>query len=390
MRILTSGESHGKKLTGIIEGFPAHFPIDLNKINQALAKRQKGYGRGGRMKIEHDHVQFTSGVRNGITLGSPIALEIQNNDYINWKQSCGPFSNNKKEIEKRKLITPRPGHGDLVGGQKRQFKDLRNVLERASARETAIRVAIGEVCRQLLESIDIQVISYLTQIGELSLSLNHIEQLTYTAIQKKRSLSCFPILQPEKEEEIKDYITDVKRQGDTLGGIIAVHVFGLPVGLGDYTLFDQKLDGKLAQAVLSLNAFKGVEFGEGFSLGKKRGSQVMDEILYTKEKGYFRKSNHLGGLEAGMTNGMPLILRGVMKPIPTLNKPLQTVNIENKSIAFASKERSDVIALEAASLVLENVIAITLCQELLKMFPSFEYGFFKQTYHAYLEHIQHF
>ncbi|WP_071131483.1 chorismate synthase [Enterococcus timonensis] len=386
MRYLTAGESHGPKLTGILEGFPANFSLSEEKINQALSLRQQGYGRGGRMKIEKDQVIITAGVRHGMTLGSPIALEITNRDSKHWQGAMSAFSADEKQDELKKVTTPRPGHGDLVGGQKRNFSDLRNVLERASARETAMQVAIGNICRQLLSALGIEIVSFITQIGDVKISTP--KDLTLDKITSLKNDSQFLTLDAKKDAEIIQMVNKVSNSGDTLGGVIEAHVFGLPVGLGDYIQADSKLDGTLAQSIMAINAFKAVEFGEGFALAGKLGSEVQDEIIY--ENKYQRASNHLGGFEAGMTNGETLIIRGAMKPIPTLKKSLQTVDITTKQKTTAQKERADVMAVEAASVALEQVIARTLCQEILETFPSFDFPFLQETFLRYQKRTKEF
>ena len=356
MRYLTAGESHGPKLTTIIEGLPAGMPLLQEDINEQLARRQKGHGRGRRMQIEKDTVEITSGVRHGLTLGSPVALVVENNDWKHWMKIMGsePFDGNEEDI-KRRVTRPRPGHADLNGAIKYGHQDMRNVLERSSARETTIRVAAGAVAKKLLSELGIEVASHVVEIGGVKSNVS-----TYDSIQSLREISeDSPVrcLDPEAGEEMMKAIDTAKENGDSIGGIVEVIVEGMPAGVGSYVHFDRKLDSKLAAAICSINAFKGVEFGIGFEAAHIPGSQVHDEILWSEERGFYRKSNRLGGLEGGMTNGMPLVIRGVMKPIPTLYKPLQSVDIETKEPFTASVERSDSCAVPAAAVVAENVVA---------------------------------
>lgn len=356
MRYLTAGESHGPKLTTIIEGLPAGMPLLQEDINEQLARRQKGHGRGRRMQIEKDTVEITSGVRHGLTLGSPVALVVENNDWKHWVKIMGsePFDGNEEDI-KRRVTRPRPGHADLNGAIKYGHQDMRNVLERSSARETTIRVAAGAVAKKLLSELGIEVASHVVEIGGVKSNVS-----TYDSIQSLREISeDSPVrcLDPEAGEEMMKAIDTAKENGDSIGGIVEVIVEGMPAGVGSYVHFDRKLDSKLAAAICSINAFKGVEFGIGFGAAHIPGSEVHDEILWSEERGFYRKSNRLGGLEGGMTNGMPLVIRGVMKPIPTLYKPLQSVDIETKEPFTASVERSDSCAVPAAAVVAENVVA---------------------------------
>lgn len=367
MRYLTAGESHGPNLTAIIEGVPAGLTLSIEAINQELARRQGGYGRGGRMKIEKDQVTITSGIRHGKTLGSPITMTVTNKDWKNWQTVMSVTPVSEKEENLRRVSKPRPGHADLVGGMKYQHHDLRNVLERSSARETTMRVAIGALAKQILAALDIEIASHVAILG--GIKANVPENLTVTEIKEKTTISEVNMVDLMIEEEVKALIDATKKAGDTLGGVVEVRVENVPAGLGSYVQWDKKLDGKLAQAMLSINAFKGVEFGIGFEAASLPGSQVMDEITWD-ESGYHRASNHLGGFEGGMTNGEQIIVRGVMKPIPTLYKPLMSVNIDTKEPYKASVERSDSTAVPAASVVAEHVIATTLVREILEHFPA--------------------
>ncbi|MBF0737555.1 chorismate synthase [Staphylococcus arlettae] len=368
MRYLTSGESHGPQLTVIIEGVPANLTINVEDINEQMFKRQGGYGRGRRMQIEKDTVEIVSGVRNGYTLGSPITLIVKNDDFTHWKNIMGadPISEEQQENMKRVITKPRPGHADLVGGMKYNHRDLRNVLERSSARETAARVAVGAVSKILLKQLNIDFYSRVVEIGGVK------DQGLYDlgTIKSNVDKNDVRVIDESIAQSMRDKIDEAKKAGDTLGGVVQVIVDGLPVGIGSYVHYDRKLDGKIAQGVVSINAFKGVSFGEGFDAAEKPGSQIQDEILYDETNGYHRGSNHLGGLEGGMSNGMPIIVNGVMKPIPTLYKPLNSVDINTKESFKASIERSDSSAVPAASVVVENVVAFEVAKALLEEFQS--------------------
>ena len=368
MRYLTAGESHGPRLTAIIEGVPAGLPLTADHINVELKRRQGGYGRGARMKIESDQVEITSGVRHGLTMGGPITLNVTNLDHQKWLEIMSVSDVEEKKKGLRKITKPRPGHADLVGGIKYRFDDLRNSLERSSARETTMRVAVGAVAKRLLEEIGIQVASHIVNFGGIEVEVP--ENLTVSQIKEAVAQSEVSIVNRGREEEIKAYIDSVKKEGETIGGIVETIVGGVPVGLGSFVQWDKKLDAKIAQGVVSINAFKGVEFGLGFEAGRLKGSQVMDEILWSEQDGYTRRTNHLGGFEGGMTNGEPIIVRGVMKPIPTLYKPLMSVDIETHEPYKATVERSDPTALPAAGVVMEAVVATVLATEVLDKFSS--------------------
>ena len=368
MRYLTAGESHGPRLTAIIEGVPAGLPLTADYINAELKRRQGGYGRGARMKIESDQVEITSGVRHGLTMGGPITLNVTNLDHQKWLEIMSAADVDEKKKGLRKITKPRPGHADLVGGMKYRFDDLRNSLERSSARETTMRVAVGAVAKRLLEEIGVEVASHIVTFGGIDIDVP--DDLTVAEIKERAAQSEVSIVNPEREEEIKAYIDQIKKDGDTIGGVIETVVGGVPVGLGSYVQWDKKLDAKIAQGVMSINAFKGVEFGVGFEAGRLKGSQVMDEILWSEEDGFTRRTNNLGGFEGGMTNGQPIVVRGVMKPIPTLYKPLMSVDIETHEPYKATVERSDPTALPAAGVVMESVVATVLATEVLEKFSS--------------------
>lgn len=388
MRYLTAGESHGPRLTAIIEGIPAGLPLTDDYINAELKRRQGGYGRGARMKIESDKVEITSGVRHGRTMGGPITLNVTNLDHQKWLDIMNVADVDDKKKELRKITKPRPGHADLVGGMKYRFDDLRNSLERSSARETTMRVAVGAVAKRLLEEIGVEVASHIVTFGGIDIEVP--ENLTVSEIKKRARQSEVSIVNPEREEEIKAYIDQIKKDGDTIGGIVETIVGGVPVGLGSYVQWDRKLDAKIAQGVVSINAFKGVEFGVGFEAGRIKGSQVMDEIIWSKEDGFTRRTNNLGGFEGGMTNGEPIVVRGVMKPIPTLYKPLMSVDIETHEPYKATVERSDPTALPAAGVVMEAVVATVLATEVLEKFSSDNLEELKEAVQQYRNYVKGF
>lgn len=372
MRYLTAGESHGPGLTAIIEGLPAGTPLLTEDINKELARRQAGYGRGGRMKIEKDQAIITAGIRHGEALGSPIALTVENKDWKNWKTVMGIEPIEEEKVGQRRVSKPRPGHADLVGGIKYGHRDLRNILERSSARETTVRVAVGAIAKKLLHELGIEVVGHVVEIGGVQANLKN--KYTIDEIREGSENSPVRCLDPEVEQEMMDKIDEAKKKGDTIGGVVEVVVGGVPAGLGSYVQWDKKLDAKIARAIVSINAFKGAEFGVGFDMARKPGSEVMDEILWDENTGYTRGSNNLGGFEGGMTNGMPIVVRGVMKPIPTLYKPLMSVDIDTKEEYKASIERSDSCAVPAASVVAEAVVAWEVAEAVLDKFDgdSFE------------------
>ncbi|EOP08581.1 MULTISPECIES: chorismate synthase [unclassified Bacillus (in: firmicutes)] len=368
MRYITAGESHGPQLTTIIEGVPAGLPLVADDINEELARRQKGYGRGRRMQIETDQVQIASGVRHGETLGSPIALVVENRDFAHWTKIMGaePLTEQEEKEMKRKVTKPRPGHADLNGAIKYGHRDMRNVLERSSARETTVRVAAGAVAKKVLAELGITVAGHVIEIGGVE-----AKEITYRSIEELKSITeASPVrcLDEEAGSQMMKAIDDAKANGDSIGGIVEVIVEGMPIGVGSYVHYDRKLDAKLASAIMSINAFKGVEVGIGFEAAHRPGSEVHDEILWNEEHGYTRRTNNAGGLEGGMTTGMPIVVRGVMKPIPTLYKPLQSVDIDTKEPFTASIERSDSCAVPAASVVAEAVVAWELATALIEQF----------------------
>ncbi len=356
LRYLTAGESHGKTLIALVDGFPAGVSLETDSIDEELRRRQGGYGRGGRQKIESDKVEILSGTWKNTTIGSPIALQVINRD---------------DKLERlQDLPRPRPGHGDLTGAIK-YLGSVRGILERASARETAVRVAAGALAKQLLTQFDIHTIGYVVELGGVKIQSR---EGTITEKRQLRDESIIYSLNPAQDDDIKQLIDETRQAGDTLGGIVEVRVEGLPFGLGTHAQWDQKLDGRLAQAVMAVQAIKGVEIGLGFEAARRPGSQVHDPIHFDESKkstntlGYERPTNNAGGLEAGMTNGQPLVVRAAKKPISTLQKPLASINLDTKEPESASYERSDVCAVPAASVIVENVVAFEVARALVDKF----------------------
>ena len=364
LKYLTAGESHGKGLLGIIDGIPAGLEISESYISAQLYRRQQGHGRGGRMKIETDFAELYTGVRHGESLGSPIGLILQNKDWENWiqKMSADPVQD-----KIRKVTLPRPGHADLTGVQKFDFDDIRNVLERSSARETAIRVALASVCRKLLKEVGIEVGSRVVQIHSLKDTSPIPEGVSPEGLNEMADSSPVRCLDKSTEKEMMDVIDKAKADGDSVGGVFEIIATGLPYGLGSHTQWDRKLQARIAESILSINAFKGIEIGMGFDQAGKFGSNVHDEIGYDGEK-YIRHSNNAGGIEGGMSNAQPIVIRAVMKPIPTLIKPLRSVDIETKEEKLAHKERTDSCAVPAASIVAESMLCFVLADALLEKF----------------------
>lgn len=362
LRYLTAGESHGPSLTAIVEGIPANLEISAENINVHLARRQQGYGRGGRMKIETDQVRFLSGVRWGKTLGAPITLNIENRDWVNWDKKMSPYAEDR--MEGIGIDHPRPGHADLSGAIKYRQDDVRNVLERSSARETAARVAVGALCQCFLRELGIKVVAYVTELGGVSSGAGIVDYEERSRIAEGSPCRTYD---PKAEKAMIERIDRAKTDGDSLGGVVEVVVLGMPVGLGSHVQWDRRLDGRLAHAVMSIQAFKGVEIGLGFEAARRPGSQVHDEITHDGRM-YPRKTNRAGGLEGGMSNGEPIVVRGAMKPIPTLYSPLQTVDLKTKVPYEATVERSDVCAVPAAAVVAEAVVAIEIATAMLEKF----------------------
>lgn len=352
MKLTTAGESHGKALVAIIEGLPAHIKIDIEKINEDLALRQSGFGRGARQKIEKDQAEILTGVRNKETLGSPLTLCIYNKDFSNWENCMGSGECDESVMQKKSLTKVRPGHADLTGVIKFAQTDARNILERASARETAIRVAAGGVYKQYLSSLGVEISGYVKEVCGIK------DTNTYSFAQTKNSKQTqLGMLDPKLEEQAVAKIAELKKAGDTAGGVAEIRVQGLKSGFGSMMTYAEKLDSKLAQGLMSIQAIKGVEIGEGFAVGEKSGKYVHDEIFYDERRGYYRETNRAGGIEGGMSNGEELVLRVAMKPIPTLMKGLQTVDYITKEQATAASERSDVCAIFALEIIAEAVVA---------------------------------
>ena len=381
LRYLTSGESHGQSLISILDGIPSNIELNIEEINRELEKRQGGYGRGGRMKIEKDKINILGGVRGKITLGGPISIEVKNKDYENWIQYMNPMED--VDFESKKVDNVRPGHADLVGCLKYDFEDARNVLERSSARETASKVAIGAICKQVLKNFDIDFVSRVVQIG--SVGDNNSYEFDY--IKENVDNSQVRCVNKEIEKEIIKEIDKVKSEGDTLGGVVEIRVKNLIPGLGSYTQFDKKIDGELAMHLMSVQAIKGVEIGIGFDVSNNPGSCVMDEIYYDNENGIKRKTNRLGGIEGGMTTGEELVIRCAMKPIPTLYKPLKSINVNTLESYSASIERSDNCAVPACSVVCENVVAFVVCKYFLGKIGGDNLADLKSNYNSYVKRL---
>lgn len=359
MKLTTAGESHGKALVAIIEGLPAHLKIDAEKINAALALRQRGYGRGARQKIERDQAEILTGVRNGETLGSPLTLCIYNKDYQNWTSCMSAGACDLEEMQKKSLTKVRPGHADLTGMIKFHQEDARNILERASARETAIRVAAGEVFKQYLSAFGVEIGGYVQEIcGIKDEGVYAFEQLSAAKSTQTGMLDA------QAEMQAMEKIAALKKDGDTAGGVAEIRVKGLKSGFGSMMTYAEKLDAQLTQGLMSIQAVKGVEIGLGFNAARSSGKVVHDEIFYSEEKGFYRETNRAGGLEGGMSNGEELILRVAMKPIPTLMQGLHTVDFSTKESAKAASERSDVCAIFALEIIAEAVVAQVLADVL--------------------------
>ena len=364
LRYLTSGESHGKGLLGILDGIPAGLEISESEIRAQLERRQMGYGRGRRMKIETDFAEIWGGVRHGKTIGAPIGMLLKNKDWQNWQNKMDV---NPNENPGKKVTLPRPGHADLAGMQKYEFDDIRNVLERASARETAMRVALSSVCRKLLKEVGIKIGSHVTQIYKVKSEYELEKDLSPESMSEIADKSEVRCLDSQKEKEMIKAIDVAKSVGDSVGGVFEVIVSGLPYGLGSHVQWDRKLHARIAESIMSVNAFKGIEVGSGFSQAGEFGSEVHDEIRFDGKK-FTRNSNNSGGIEGGMSNGQPIVVRAVMKPIPTLIKPLKSVDYFSKEEKLAHKERTDSCAVPAASIVAESMVCIVIADAILEKF----------------------
>ncbi|RDV81746.1 chorismate synthase [Ammonifex thiophilus] len=383
LRYLTAGESHGQALLTIIEGMPAGLWLTADYIDRQLERRQGGYGRGARQRIERDRVEILSGVRGGFTLGSPIALKIANRDWENWREIMNPGL--EARLDERVITRPRPGHADLAGALKYAFYDLRNVLERASARETVARVAAGAVARRFLEELGITLAGQVVQIGEVKAVP---AEGTPEEIRSQADASPVYCPDPQASAAMVEAIERAEKAGDTLGGIFEVRVYGVPPGLGSYVHWDRRLDGRLAQAVMSIPGIKGVEIGLGFALASLPGSRAHDEIFYSPVQGYYRVTNRAGGLEGGVTNGEPIVVRAVMKPIPTLRKPLRSVDMFTKEPVAAAYERADVCAVPAACVIGEAVVAWEVAAACLEKFGGDTMAELKESFLRYKTRIR--
>lgn len=395
IRFLTAGESHGPELNIILDGIPANLELLVEDINKDLKRRQAGYGRSGRMKIEKDQIIFTSGVRLGKTIGGPIGLKIINNDFKNWEIPMSPVSQDISNIEINKAIEAkyvskaRPGHADLAGAIKFGHSDIRNVLERSSARETTSRVANGAICKKLLSVLGIEIYSYVLRIGDAFLEINH-QNVNYKELFDRAEDS--EVRCPDKivSEKMKEVINQARAQGDTVGGVIQVVASGVPVGLGSYSEWDKRLNGRIAQALMSIHSVKSVEFGLGKQVAKLYGSKVHDQIyIDPKWKGdglrYKRKTNNAGGIEGGMSNGELIVCTVATKPIPTLIKPLDSVDIKTKSNTQAHFERSDICVVPACGVILEAMLSFVLADAVLEKFGGDSMGELLDNYNRYLE-----
>jgi len=386
LRFLTAGESHGPCLTAILEGAPAGFPIDLAAINHDLWRRQQGYGRGGRMKIEKDEAQVRSGIRWGRTLGSPITLVVENRDWKNWEKKMSPDPGDRDPTIA--VTRPRPGHADLAGVLKYDHDDVRNVLERASARETTVRVAVGSLTKQFLSPFGIRVTGWVAEIGGVAADHGRLDP---REIFERAEKSPVRVADEEAEQRMLAAIDECKERGDTLGGVVEVMATGLPPGLGSYVHYDRKLDGRLGQALLSLQSAKGVEIGLGFRMARLAGSQVHDEIFLDEKTGeYVRRTNNAGGTEGGMTSGAPLVARVAFKPLSTLMSPLHSIDLRSKSEAVAAIERSDVCAIPAAAVIAECVVANELACVFLEKFGGDSLAEIRRNFEGYLRHVKEF
>ncbi|MDT5122957.1 MAG: chorismate synthase [Acidobacteriota bacterium] len=385
-RFTTAGESHGRALVAIVEGLPAGLPVDVEQINRELERRQWGYGRGGRMKIERDRVEILSGVRHGLTLGSPLALMIENKDWANWTEVMSVEAVDMPPEKSRRVKRPRPGHADLAGGQKFGARDLRNVLERASARETAARVACGALAKQLLAVFGVEIRSHVIQLGGIPDKPLELAWDIITAIPDDAPLRC---ADAEAQARMVALVDEKRREGDTLGGIFEVVARGVVPGLGSHTAWDLKLDGRLAQAVMSIPAVKAVAIGAGTEASNLPGSEVHDEIAYDEANSQFiRQTNRAGGLEGGITNGEELRVRGHLKPISTLRRALRSVDIDTKKEESASFERSDITAVPAAGVIGEAMVALVLAQAMREKFGGDSLGEMRHNFDGYREQLR--
>jgi chorismate synthase len=381
IRFTTSGESHGPGLTAIVEGLPAGLPLDLDDLDRDLARRQLGHGRGGRMKIESDRADVVSGVRHGATLGSPVTIRIQNRDYANWEERMNPWP---VDADVDEVHLPRPGHADLAGIQKYGFTDVRNVLERASARETAARVACGALAKTFLAAFGVRVFSHVVQIGSVrAAGATELGPDDFAAVDES-PVRC---LDPGASDAMVAEIDTARKGNESLGGVFEVRAYGLVPGLGSYASWETRMDGRLAQAIMSIQAMKGVSVGDAFDVAGRVGSEAHDEIFWSEERGWHRETNHAGGLEGGMTTGEQLLVRGAMKPLPTLTKPLRSVDTETKEPAQALRERTDSCTVPAAGVVGEAMVALVLADAYREKFGGDHIDDARAAFAAYRERI---
>jgi len=386
LRFTTAGESHGRSLVAIVEGLPAGVPVDQELIDRELRRRQLGYGRGGRMKIERDHAEILTGVRHGLTLGSPLTLLIENKDWPNWTDVMASEPRDIEPEKSRRLKRPRPGHADLPGGLKYDVRDLRNILERASARETTARVACGALAKQLLTAFGVEVRSHVIQLGGIPESPLELSWDQIAAIADDAPLHC---ADNDAQERMIELIDKIRREGDTLGGIFEVAARGVVPGLGSHTSWDLKLDGLLAQAVMSIPAVKAVAIGAGAEASSLPGSEVHDEIAYNSDtREFIRETNRAGGLEGGITNGEQLRIRGHLKPLSTLRRALRSVDIDTKEEEVAAFERSDVTAVPAAGVIGESMVALVLAGAMREKFGGDSLGEMKRNFEGYREQLR--
>lgn len=384
LRYLTAGESHGPALTAILEGIPAGLPLQAKEIDEELARRQQGYGRGGRMKIEHDRVILSAGVRHGVTLGFPIALTVVNRDFENWRDTMGVEPEAKGRDARPPVSRPRPGHADLPGALKYGQRDIRSVLERASARETAVRVAVGAICKGLLREFGITVMSHVLEIGGIRAEVPALTAAELRALAEASPVRC---VDATATERMVAKIDDGRKRRTTLGGLFEVRVEGVPPGLGSFAEWDLRLDGRLAQGLMSIQAIKAVEIGEGFEVARRFGSEAHDEIFY-EGGGFFRRTNRAGGLEGGVTNGEPILVRAAMKPLSTQYAPLASVDLVSKEPFQASVERSDICAVPAAGVVGEAVVAFEVSRALREKCGGDSLTEMRRNFDGYLKQVR--
>ena len=393
LRYLTAGESHGPALLAILEGMPSNVPVGVADINQDLVRRMAGYGRGGRMKIEKDEARILGGVRHGLTLGSPISLLIQNRDWENWKFTMASEPLEAGSDPERPPVTrPRPGHADLAGGLKYDHLDLRNVLERASARETAARVAVGAACKCLLRQFGVRILGHVVEMGGIAARVEGLSEAEITRQAEESPVRC---ADPLATKEIMAKVDEAQARGTSLGGVFEVRVLDVPVGLGSHVHWDTRLDGRLAQALMSIQAIKGVEIGPAFEAARRFGSEVQDEIFYRQPgegtataQGFYRQSNFAGGLEGGITTGQPIVLRAAMKPISTQHRPLASVDVLTKEASRAGVERTDITAVPAAAVVGEAVVAYEIARALREKFGGDSLREMRHSFDSYLTYLR--